>query len=201
MLSIEQRLMQDIVNAALRFGEFTLRSGQKSTFYFDKYQVFSTPGLLHRLLPSFAHLIPISTEVLAGLELGGVPLATALSLHTATPAAFVRKQAKAYGTCLISEGAVVREKIVCVIEDVITTGGQVLESVKELRALGAQVHNVVCLINRGGDASYSKFREHGLRLRSLYDMEKLEPLVDAARKKHQEEFEASLSDGADIDGV
>jgi orotate phosphoribosyltransferase len=175
-------LMQDVVNAALRFGTFTLRSGQQSSFYMDKYQLFASPGLLHRLLPKLAFMVPISIDVLAGLELGGVPLAMALSLHTTTPAAFVRKQAKTYGTCLISEGAEVRGKNVCVIEDVITTGGQVLESVKELRALGAQVHNVICVINRGGEASYEKFKEHDLRLRSLFDMEQLQPLVDMARK-------------------
>lgn len=182
---MERDLMQDVVNAALRFGEFTLRSGQKSTFYFDKYQVFASPGLLHRLLPRFAYLIPATAEVLAGLELGGVPLATALSLHVSLPAAFVRKQAKTYGTCLISEGTEVRGRNVCIVEDVITTGGQVLESVKELRALGAQVNNVICLINRGGAASYTKFQEHGLVLKSLFDMEQLQPMVDFARK-HKE---------------
>lgn len=174
--------MHDVVDAALRFGEFTLRSGQKSDHYFDKYQLFAAPGILHRLLPRLACLIPGKVEVLAGLELGGVPLATALSLHTVLPVAFVRKQAKTYGTCLISEGAEVNGRNVCVVEDVITTGGQVLESVKELRALGAEVRYVMCVINRGGEASYAKFMENNLVLWSLYDMEKLQPLVDAARK-------------------
>jgi orotate phosphoribosyltransferase len=94
-------------------------------------------------------LLPPGAEVLAGLELGGVPLATAMSLRSGLPAAFVRKQAKTYGTCRAVEGAQVGGRRVVIIEDVITTGGAVADAVALLRAEGAQVTTVVCAIWRG----------------------------------------------------
>ena len=79
-------------------GEFTLRSGTTATDYFDKYQFEARPDLLAAVAEALVPLVPKDIEVLAGLELGGIPIVTALSLHTGLPAAFVRKQAKTYGT-------------------------------------------------------------------------------------------------------
>jgi orotate phosphoribosyltransferase len=123
-------------------GTFTLRSGQQSSTYFDKYLFEADPGLLARVAEHAARLVPDDTEVLAGLELGGVPVVTALSLATGLPAAFVRKQAKTYGTALLAE------KRTLVVEDVITTGGQVAASTEELRSRGALVREVLCIIDR-----------------------------------------------------
>jgi orotate phosphoribosyltransferase len=111
-------------------GEFRLRSGQVSTTYFDKYRFESDPRLLKRVAAEMIPLLPQGTEVLAGLELGGVPIATAISLETGIPAAFVRKNAKGYGTCLAVEGGEVRGKRVALIEDVITTGGAVADATR-----------------------------------------------------------------------
>lgn len=86
-------------------GTFTLRSGATARDYFDKYRFEGRPDLLTAVAAALAPLVPDDTEVLAGLELGGVPIATALSLHTGLPAAFVRKQAKPYGTRRLAEGA------------------------------------------------------------------------------------------------
>ena len=94
-------------------------------------------------------LVPAGTEVLAGLELGGVPIATALSFETGLPVAFVRKERKSYGTCLIAEGAALKGKRVCIVEDVITTGGAVIDSAHELRAEGALLDTVLSVIFRG----------------------------------------------------
>ncbi|GMR64254.1 hypothetical protein BAC7755_09240 [Bacillus sp. MN7755] len=93
-------------------------------------------------------LIPPETEVLAGLEMGGIPVATALSLQTSIPVVFVRKEAKKYGTCKLAEGIDITGKNICVVEDVITTGGQILLSTKDLRELGAKVHHVLGVIER-----------------------------------------------------
>ena len=140
------------INAVARLtGTFTLRSGQIATEYFDKYRFEADPVLLADIAEAMVPLLPAGTEVLAGLELGGVPLATALSLRTGIPAAFVRKQAKAYGTARLAEGAEIAGRRVTVIEDVITTGGQVVISGIELRALGAVVEHVVCVIDRSAD--------------------------------------------------
>jgi orotate phosphoribosyltransferase len=131
-------------------GTFTLRSGRESSTYFDKYLFEADPGLLAAVAEQAAHLIPEGTEVLAGLELGGVPIATALSLATGLPAAFVRKEAKRYGTARLAEGAPIDGRRVLVVEDVITTGGQVAASTADLRAGGAHVASVLCIIDRSG---------------------------------------------------
>lgn len=107
-------------------GEFTLRSGQVSSTYFDKYLFESDPVLLGEVAREAAELIPEGTEFLAGLELGGVPVVTALSLVTGLPAVFVRKQAKDYGTAKLAEGGAIGGRKTLVVEDVITTGGRQL---------------------------------------------------------------------------
>ncbi len=129
-------------------GNFTLRSGQTATTYFDKYLFEADPGLLREVAELAAPLVPAETEVLAGLELGGVPVATALSLQTGLPAAFVRKEAKSYGTAKLAEGADIDGRKVLVVEDVITTGGQVLASAADLRDRGADILAVLCVIDR-----------------------------------------------------
>jgi orotate phosphoribosyltransferase len=113
-----------------------------------------------------APLLPAGTEVLAGLELGGVPIATALSLRTGLPLAFVRKEAKTYGTAQLAEGAPLVGRRVTVIEDVITTGGQVVISTGQLRALGAIVDHVICVIDRSPDGG-AALAAAGLTMTSL----------------------------------
>jgi orotate phosphoribosyltransferase len=131
-------------------GTFTLRSGKVASHYFDKYLFEGDPELLRAVVAHAVRLVPPDTEVLAGLELGGVPIATALSLETGLPAAFVRKAAKAYGTAKLAEGGDVANRRVLVVEDVITTGGQVVTSTEDLRHLGAKVEHVLCVIDRSG---------------------------------------------------
>ena len=130
-------------------GTFKLRSGQSATEYFDKYRFESDPRLLRRVAQRMLQLLPVGTEVLAGLELGGVPIATAMSLESGLPVVFVRKSAKDYGTCQIIEGQQVAGRKVALVEDVITTGGAVADAVESVRAAGADVIVVVCAIWRG----------------------------------------------------
>lgn len=132
-----QTLAPRIGDACRLTGEFTLRSGQVSTIYFDKYFFEADPSLLGEVARQAAGLIPEGTEVLAGLELGGVPVATALSLATGLPSVFVRKQAKAYGTTKLAEGAEIASRRVLIVEDVITTGGQVAASTAEASKPGS----------------------------------------------------------------
>lgn len=153
-------------------GEFKLRSGQISTEYFDKYRFESQPLLLQSIADHMKTLIPSDTEVLAGLEVGGIPIATALSLITGLPLVFVRKKAKDYGTCLLAEGAPIDGKKVCIIEDVITTGGQVFLSANDLKNCGAQINGVLCVIDRGTE-SILKMKEQGLNLKPLFTMAEL----------------------------
>lgn len=130
-------------------GEFLLRSGQVSHRYFDKYRFEGQPDLLRPLAQAMSALLPKDTEIVAGLELGGVPLATAISLETGLPAAFIRKEAKTYGTCQAVEGQDVAGKNVTFIEDVISTGGAVADAYDLVSKEGANVTSVVCAIWRG----------------------------------------------------
>ena len=142
-------LAQQIAAVATLEGEFTLRSGQMTRTYFDKYRFEGRPDLLKPLAKAMAELLPSGTEIIAGLELGGVPLVTAISLETGLPAAFVRKEAKTYGTCRAIEGQDVAGKNVTFIEDVITTGGAVSDAHTLAITEGAHVLAVVCAIWRG----------------------------------------------------
>ena len=166
------QMAKQIFEVSFREGDFKLRSGQRSPFYFDKYQFESNPQLLGQIARGWAQLGLPQFDVLAGLELGGVPLATALAIQIQKPMAFVRKKPKEYGTCLIAEGASVQGKKVLIVEDVITTGGQVFESVAELRKAGAEVSHVLCVINRGTN-THELFKEQGLTLTALFTMDEL----------------------------
>jgi orotate phosphoribosyltransferase len=167
-------LAHRIYDVAHLTGQFTLRSGATSTEYFDKYRFESDPVLLDAIAQALAPLVPPGTEVLAGLELGGVPIATALSRVTGLPAAFVRKEAKAYGTAQLAEGASVDGRHVTVVEDVVTSGGQVVMSCRDLAERGAKVTTVLCVIDReaGGPEAIG---DAGPELRALFTMSELSP--------------------------
>jgi orotate phosphoribosyltransferase len=138
------------VNAVARLeGSFVLRSGQTATHYFDKYRFEANPALLRRVADRMLTRLPTDTQVLAGLELGGVPIATAMSLASGLPAVFVRKAPKSYGTLRAVEGGDVAGRRVTIVEDVITTGGAVTDAAGLLRAEGANLIAVVCAIWRG----------------------------------------------------
>jgi orotate phosphoribosyltransferase len=131
-----RELGKRLYEAAYLTGTFKLRSGQISSFYFDKYLFESDPKLLAPIVEHLTELIPAETEILAGLDLGGIPIATGLSLHTGKPAVFVRKKAKDYGTNKLAEGIAIDGRELLIVEDVVTTGGQIIESANEIRALG-----------------------------------------------------------------
>lgn len=145
---MDPRLAAHIDAACRLSGQFQLRSGQRSNEYFDKYLFEANPELLKRVAQAMVPLIPSDTDVLGGLELGGVPLATVVSQITGLPTVFVRKEAKTYGTCRLAEGATVAGRTVTLIEDVITTGGAVRNAALALRRDDADVSAVICAIDR-----------------------------------------------------
>lgn len=165
-------LAKVIYNASHLNGEFQLRSGLLSNEYFDKYLFESDPTLLSEIAEQLSKLIPEGTEVLAGLEMGGIPIATALSLKTGIPVVFVRKEAKSYGTCKLAEGIDIQNKNVCIIEDVVTTGGQIKLSAEDLKQVGAKVKDVLCVIDRN-QSGKENLEDAGLLLQSLLTMEEL----------------------------
>lgn len=170
-------LAKAIRQAAYLTGSFRLRSGQTSSFYWDKYRFESQPALLRAVTDELMRRLPAGRfDRLAGLELGGIPLATALALQSGKPCLFVRKQAKDYGTCSLVEGGFERGERIVVVEDVITTAGQVVESVGELRKLGLVVEHVLCVIDRQ-QGGREKLAAIGCELHSVFTLKELEELT------------------------
>ena len=159
-------LARDIDACCRLTGEFTLRSGQVASEYFDKYLFESDPSLLARVVEQMFELVPRDTALLGGLELGGVPIATMLSARTGLPALFVRKQAKEYGTCKLAEGPEVSGRRVTLVEDVITTGGAVRDATRALREAGATVETVLCAIDRSPEGE-NPLADVGLEVRAV----------------------------------
>ncbi len=153
-------------------GEFLLRSGTIANEYFDKYLFESDPALLAEIAKAMQSLIPKDIDALAGLELGGIPLVTVLSQLTALPALFIRKKAKKYGTSKLAEGGEVKGKKLLVVEDVVTSGGQIILSTQDLRNLGAKVSKAICVIDREADGK-AKLADAGIELSSLFKMSEL----------------------------
>ncbi|NOY12278.1 MAG: orotate phosphoribosyltransferase [Deltaproteobacteria bacterium] len=154
-------------------GQFTLRSGQIATEYFDKYLFEAAPEILTEIARQLSASLPEKFDLLAGLEMGGIPIATALSLHTGHSVRFVRKTAKAYGTGKLAEGGEVDGMELVIIEDVVTSGGAIIDAVKKLRSRGAIVRQVCCVIDR--EATGRKNLENeGLILTPLFSRTELE---------------------------
>ncbi len=170
---VDADLARDIDSCCRLTGEFTLRSGQVASEYFDKYLFESDPALLGRVADAMVDLLPADTELLGGLELGGVPIVTVLSLRTALPALFVRKKAKEYGTCKLAEGPGVSGRRVTLVEDVITTGGAVRDATLALRDAGAVVEVVVCAIDRSPGED-NPLADVGLQVRSVLTKRQLD---------------------------
>lgn len=170
------KLAKQIKATSFLTGEFTLRSGKTSSFYWDKYRFESDPLLLSAVVDELHKLLPASFDKLAGLELGGIPLATELSRKTGKSCLFVRKVAKTYGTCNLVEGGFQAGDSVVVIEDVITVAGQVCASVKQMRELGLKVEHVICVIDRQ-QGGRENLEDIGCSFASVFTLDELENLT------------------------
>ena len=179
-------LRRALVEAAYLEGDFVLRSGRRSRYYLDKYRFETRPDLLRPLGEHIAAVVrehaPEATR-LAAPELGAVALAAAASLESGLPFLIVRKAAKEYGTANRLEGPFQAGENVCVIEDVVTSGGALLDSVEALRAAGLVVHTAVCVVDReegGGDA----LARRAVRLRPVFRAGELLAHLESPAKPH-----------------
>ena len=179
MPSADPSLARRVYEACHLRGEFVLRSGEVSNEYFDKYLFEAQPALLREVAEAMVALLP-ECDVLAGMEMGGIPIVAVMAQITGTPTAFVRKQAKAYGTRKTAEGAAVAGRRVVVVEDVLTTGGALLSSCQGLRADGAIVETVVCAIDRE-QGGRENLQAEGLDLRAALTRTDLESAVAGVR--------------------
>jgi orotate phosphoribosyltransferase len=171
---------------ALLEGDFVLRSGRRSTYYLDKYRFETLPELLgplgERLAAAVREHEPEAAR-LAGPALGAVALAASASLSSGLPFVIVRDTAKEYGTGNRLEGPFEPGELVCLIEDVVTSGGALAEAVAALREADLVVRNAVCVVDReeGGADALARL---GVRLRPLYTAGELVPAAKSTQNPH-----------------
>jgi orotate phosphoribosyltransferase len=171
---------------ALLEGDFLLRSGRRSSYYLDKYRFETQPELLgplgERLAAAAREHEPDAVR-LAGPALGAVALAASASLASGLPFVIVRDSAKEYGTANRLEGPFEQGELVCLLEDVVTSGGALAEAVDALREAGLVVRNAICVVDReeGGADALARL---GVRLRSLYRAGDLVPAAKTAQNPH-----------------
>ena len=156
-------------------GDFVLRSGRRSTYYLDKYRFETHPVLLRELGERIAAQVRNGDDppdVLAGPELGAVALAASASLAAGLPFLIVRKEAKDYGTANRIEGVFEPGQRVCLVEDVVTTGGAAVAAVNALREAGLECRRAVCVVDRdeGGADALARL---AVRLHPLFRVEDL----------------------------
>lgn len=168
------QLARMVADAALLRGTFTLRSGRTSSYYLDKYLFSTRPEVLRHVARELARRVRTVESAsgsridrLAGAELGGIPLVTAVSLETGLPCVFVRNRKKDYGTGRQIEGVLNAGDRVVIVEDVATTGGQALEAVRSLRDAGADVLAVVATIDRQ-EGARENVEQAGLRFDAVF---------------------------------
>ena len=171
---------------ALLKGDFLLRSGRRSSYYLDKYRFETLPELLGPLGDRLAAAVrehEPGTVRLAGPALGAVALAAAASLASGLPFVIVRAAAKEYGTANRVEGPFELGELVCLLEDVVTSGGALVESVAALREAGLVVRQAICVVDReeGGADELARI---GVRLRSLYRAGDLVAVAPSAENPH-----------------
>jgi len=163
----DDELIQRLRETSLLTGEFTLRSGKTSHYYLDKYRFETQPDILEALAARFAPFVDDGVDRLAGAVLGGIPLVTATALKTGKPTVLIRAERKDYGTAKQIEGELNEGDRVLLIEDVATTGGQVLEAARLLGELGAVVVAIVAVIDRE-EGARENLEAAGYRFQRLF---------------------------------
>ncbi len=158
-------------SGAVKFGKFVLSSGISSNYYIDIKQASTNPTILKEIAKEMSKFAE-NYDLVAGLELGAVPLIVALSLETGIPFVIIRKEEKEHGTGKMIEGESVENKKVLVVEDVTTTGTSVLKAINVLRKNGAILDKVVSVVDRESGAR-EKIEREGLKLISLISVKDL----------------------------
>jgi orotate phosphoribosyltransferase len=160
-------LARRLIEASELHGDFVLSSGKRSSVYFDKFRFLTDPPLLKEVATAVADLLPEGITHLAAPEGAATLLVAAVALQTHLPIAVVRKEAKAYGTMSQVEGHAPAGAQVALIEDVSTTGHQVLRAARALETEGCQVGIIVLALDRGGA---EHLREAGYWVKSVVEV-------------------------------
>jgi orotate phosphoribosyltransferase len=175
-----------LVDRALLEGDFVLRSGRRSSWYLDKYRFETEPAILRALGDALAAAVeecePDAVR-LAGPALGAVALAASAAMASGLPFIIVRGETKEYGTAKRIEGPFESGELVCLVEDVVTSGGALAEAVSAVRDEGLVVRNAVCVVDReeGGSDALARL---GVRLRPLFCASNLLEMRKIPGKQH-----------------
>ena len=168
----EKELIRHLMQTSYLEGDFTLRSGRRSHYLIDKYGFETRPKLLQEVSRRLAEMLPDGVDRLAGVELGGVPLVTAVALESGLPFVIVKKQRKGYGSDKLIEGELNSGEHVVLMEDVTTTGGTACKAAETLREAGAGQVDVLTVVDRQEGAEKT-FRDVDVAFRALFTRESL----------------------------
>jgi uridine monophosphate synthetase len=183
----------------LLFGEFKQASGAVFNYYVDLRQIISDPALFHRVLDCYAQVLrPLQFDRIAGIPYGSLPTATGLSLQLHKPLIYPRKEVKAHGTRRMVEGEFNEGETVAVVDDILITGGSVLEGIGKLESSGLKVSDVVVFLDHGGvhdTCAKQRLERSGLRLQAVLTLQTIsEVLENAGRISAKQAKELSHSE-------
>ena len=179
-------LIEGIHRAAYLEGDFVLRSGRRSRYYLDKYRFETQPDILRPLGERIAAVVEEAEPGavrLAAPELGAVVLAAAASLTLGRPFLIVRGEAKGYGTKNRIEGGFTAGELVCLVEDIVTSGGAAVEAVGALREAGLQCRTAVCVVDRE-EGGVDALARHAVRLHALFRASEIADVGKTAAQPH-----------------
>ena len=188
--SIEKDLRELVIDLfdikCLLFGEFEQASGAIFNYYVDLRQIISDPALFHRVLDCYAQVLrPLNFDRIAGIPYGSLPTATGLSLQLHKPLIYPRKEVKAHGTRRLVEGEFNEGETVAVVDDILITGGSVLEGIAKLESSGLNVNDVVVFLDHGGQQdtrAKERLNAKGLRIQSVLSLETISDVLEEAER-------------------
>ena len=175
----------------LLFGEFKQASGAVFNYYVDLRQIISDPALFHRVLDCYAEVLRrLCFDRIAGIPYGSLPTATGLSLQLHKPLIYPRKEVKAHGTRRLVEGEFREGETVAVVDDILITGGSVLEGIEKLTDSGLKVNDVVVFLDHGGSQNpraKQRLQRQGLNLHAVLTLEVISEVLEAAGRISRQE--------------
>ncbi|WP_419495329.1 orotidine-5'-phosphate decarboxylase [Chryseobacterium bernardetii] len=154
----------------IKFGRFTLKSGIESPFYVDLRPLASDPKILKNLANYLLEMLPLDNfDLICGVPYAALPMATAMSLESYIPLIIKRKEAKSYGTKKLIEGIYQKGQNCLLVEDVITSGKSLLETIPEIEQEDLKVSDIVVVLDReqGGK---QLLESRGYRVHTLFNI-------------------------------